>query len=143
MEQRWRQYCGGDAPRLHIQTTTERVQGLHATKHWVSSRQNAGAITIPPDLSGADPQLINAASKSITRVVSNLGKDSGSRFGCGLSRDRCWITWHGENLLWLPAGFRPSCSGVSGSTVVIGCNTGRVVITSFSPRKLSGFKSPR
>jgi hypothetical protein len=54
------------------------------------------------------------------------------RFGYGFSRDRYWITWHGYNLLWLPAEFRPGESAVSGHTVVIGCNSGRVIIIRFN-----------
>jgi hypothetical protein len=34
-------------------------------------------------------------------------------------------------LLWLPAEFRPDQSAVSGSTVVIGCSTGRVIFIRF------------
>jgi WD40 repeat protein len=48
-------------------------------------------------------------------------------FGYGLSEDQCWLTLNGENLLWLPADARPSCSAVFGANVVIGCSIGRVI----------------
>ncbi|KAL7796140.1 hypothetical protein V8C37DRAFT_23337 [Trichoderma ceciliae] len=52
--------------------------------------------------------------------------------GYGFSRDRCWITWNGNNLLWLPVEYRPSCSAVSKSTVAVGCHSGRVLVIAFS-----------
>ncbi|KAH8778798.1 vegetative incompatibility protein HET-E-1 [Diaporthe sp. PMI_573] len=57
---------------------------------------------------------------------------NGHRVGYGFSRDRSWITWHGHNLLWLPAEFRPDMSAVSGCTVVIGCSSGRVIFIRLS-----------
>ncbi|KAL6406380.1 vegetative incompatibility protein HET-E-1 [Ilyonectria robusta] len=51
--------------------------------------------------------------------------------GLGISEDGCWIIWQRNRLFWLPVPFRPHCSKVSGSTVVIGCNSGRVIIISF------------
>ncbi|KAL7904007.1 hypothetical protein GGI35DRAFT_248894 [Trichoderma velutinum] len=52
--------------------------------------------------------------------------------GYGLSRDRCWITWNGNNLLWLPVEYRPFYSAVNDSTVALGCHTGRVLVMAFS-----------
>ncbi|KAH7113566.1 hypothetical protein EDB81DRAFT_824500 [Dactylonectria macrodidyma] len=51
--------------------------------------------------------------------------------GIGISGDRCWIMWQKKRLLWLPASFRLSCSKVSGLSVIIGCNSGRVIIMRF------------
>ena len=56
---------------------------------------------------------------------------NGHRFGNSLSLDRSKITWHGRNLLWLPAEFRPGRSAVSGCMVVIGCSWGRVIFFRF------------
>ena len=69
------------------------------------------------------------------------GNDHGNgqyddRFGCGFSTDRCWVTWHGKNLLWLPAEFRPASSAVAASTIVIGGSSGRVVLIGFSLNEL-------
>lgn len=47
-----------------------------------------------------------------------------------------WATWNGENPLWLPVDFRPQCSAISGSTVLLGCTSGRVVVIRFSSQKL-------
>ncbi|CAI7613168.1 unnamed protein product [Penicillium pancosmium] len=53
--------------------------------------------------------------------------------GYGLNDDRTWITYKGENLLWLPSECRPtvfSSSPIS-SNMAIGCPSGRVLIFSF------------
>ena len=60
-----------------------------------------------------------------------------SKHSYGLSSDRSWITWDGRNVLWLPSEYRPvnypsSSFTVSGSTMVIGCQSGRVIIIRFS-----------
>ncbi|OAQ64205.2 WD-repeat protein [Pochonia chlamydosporia 170] len=55
-----------------------------------------------------------------------------------ISKDEGWITFDGENVLWLPVERRPYCAdrsvAVSESTVVIGCGSGRVLIFGLSPR---------
>jgi len=52
--------------------------------------------------------------------------------GYGLSRSGTWITYQGENLLWLPPEYRPSSSAISGMAMSIGCPSGRVLIFTFS-----------
>ncbi|OWT42589.1 vegetative incompatibility protein HET-E-1 [Pochonia chlamydosporia 170] len=54
--------------------------------------------------------------------------------GYGISLGKPWVTFNGENILWLPMDFRPTCSAVSESTVVIGCNSGRVLVLDLSNR---------
>ena len=48
--------------------------------------------------------------------------------GLALSADDIWITYDSENLVWLPSKYRPSCSAVSGKTIGIGVESGRVCI---------------
>ncbi|KAF2196888.1 hypothetical protein GQ43DRAFT_425678 [Delitschia confertaspora ATCC 74209] len=45
-----------------------------------------------------------------------------------ISSDRVWIRHNSENLLWLPSGYRPSCSVVSEKTIGIGLHNGGVWI---------------
>ncbi|KAJ5628246.1 WD40-repeat-containing domain protein [Penicillium lividum] len=57
------------------------------------------------------------------------------RVGYGLKHDSCWITFEGKDLLWLPPEYRPvnsSLTAISGTTVAIGCSSGRVLILEFS-----------
>jgi WD40 repeat protein len=55
--------------------------------------------------------------------------------GYGLNANHAWITWNGDNVLWLPSEYRPSCSAVVSSTIVIGCPSGRVLTIGFSFNK--------
>src|SRR5579859_545216 len=52
--------------------------------------------------------------------------------GYGLSSNRAWITWRGQNLLWLPSGYRPGMFVISGATVGIGCSNRRIIVIYFS-----------
>src|SRR5436305_5426382 len=91
-----------------------------------------GAITIH-ELPLVGQATANEASAA--QVVTELTK--GHRFGYGFSPDRCWITWHGHNLLWLLFEFRPGKSAVSGCTVVIGRNSGRVIFIRFNTEAIN------
>jgi WD40 repeat protein len=54
------------------------------------------------------------------------------RTGYGISIDKCWVTFNGENILWLPVEFRPASSTISGSTIAIGCHSGIVIMLELS-----------
>lgn len=64
--------------------------------------------------------------------VSQTADDTRPQYqGAGVSIDRAWITYKGENVLWLPSEYRPSCSTVSEKSVSIGVGSGKVWICSF------------
>ncbi|KAL8366656.1 hypothetical protein RB595_010495 [Gaeumannomyces hyphopodioides] len=48
--------------------------------------------------------------------------------GIGISADRTWITWNGQNLLWLPSKYRPLYSATTRFTIALGCSSGRVLL---------------
>ncbi|KAH6952483.1 WD40-repeat-containing domain protein, partial [Ilyonectria sp. MPI-CAGE-AT-0026] len=50
----------------------------------------------------------------------------------GMKCQTSWITWYGRDVLWLPVECRGGQFAISGSSVVIGCNSGRVVVLTFS-----------
>ncbi|KAF3215340.1 hypothetical protein TWF191_009319 [Orbilia oligospora] len=55
--------------------------------------------------------------------------------GYGLSKDRDWITWNGKDVLWLPVEYRSEYDDeyiVSEDAIAIGCQSGRVLILTFS-----------
>jgi WD40 repeat protein len=60
--------------------------------------------------------------------TSSRGLSSKSRKGLGVSGS--WVLWNGQNLLWLPPDFRATTSVISytGSTLAIGCQSGKVFI---------------
>ncbi|KAH7187153.1 hypothetical protein DER44DRAFT_680937 [Fusarium oxysporum] len=67
-----------------------------------------------------------------------------ARLGFGINRDNTWITAGGPNgrkALWLPPDFRSAASATltqpSGSVLVIGCPSGRVVIMGFRESSFS------
>ncbi|KAJ5346235.1 HET-domain-containing protein [Penicillium brevicompactum] len=63
--------------------------------------------------------------------------------GYGLSDDRIWVTYKGENFLWLPSEYRTVvCSSSTipstiPSNMAISCSSGRVLIFNFSKETLS------
>jgi WD40 repeat protein len=46
--------------------------------------------------------------------------------GIGLSPDSIWIKHNGENMLWIPSEYRPSCSSISETVIGVGNGSGRV-----------------
>ncbi|OJJ98484.1 hypothetical protein ASPACDRAFT_1881866 [Aspergillus aculeatus ATCC 16872] len=69
-----------------------------------------------------------------------ISRSAGAVVGYGISFDNSWITWNGDNLLWLPWQYRPrlkSCMRNSGATVAIACWSGRVIFLSFAENPLS------
>jgi hypothetical protein len=57
--------------------------------------------------------------------------------GIGVRHDYSWITWNNHNVLRLPAALDARRSAISGSTVAIGCGSGRVIIIRLSSEELS------
>jgi WD40 repeat protein len=55
-----------------------------------------------------------------------------NQIGYGLSSDGSWITWNGQNVLWLPQVFRASSSDIFQETVCVGCQSGRLRSIRFS-----------
>jgi WD40 repeat protein len=68
-------------------------------------------------------------------AVNSAEKPGG--YGCVLNADQSWIIWHRQNGLELPPEYRPSSSAVSasGSSIAIGCSSGRVLVMKFSSRR--------
>ncbi|KAK7587973.1 hypothetical protein V3481_010660 [Fusarium oxysporum f. sp. vasinfectum] len=56
--------------------------------------------------------------------------------GLRVNDQASWITLNGQDLLWLPVECRNGKWAVFGSSVVIGCTSGRVVILAFCPSDL-------
>jgi WD40 repeat protein len=51
--------------------------------------------------------------------------------GFALSKDSRWVTWRGNKILWLPSSVHPSNWLIRGSTVAIGCTSGKVIVMRF------------
>ncbi|KAH6883569.1 WD40-repeat-containing domain protein, partial [Thelonectria olida] len=68
----------------------------------------------------------------IDTLLSEASLRDVSRYGYGISADGLWIEKDKKGLLWLPPDYRPLSSAVAGSTVAIGCRSGRVLVMQFS-----------
>ena len=83
-----------------------------------------------------DAGTIDLAMRStLYAVPPTTATENLCRQGYGISWDGIWITRSSENWLWLPPGYRPYCSAIAASTIVIGCASGRVEFMTFSADK--------
>ncbi|KAL6406257.1 hypothetical protein AUP68_10427 [Ilyonectria robusta] len=99
----------------------QEVTGIYSS-HLQFDPQNSCLLTDAGAISLKSPILLpGSTNMSFTHCLS----------GIGMSEDRCWIMWKEKRLLWLPAPFRPQCLTVSGSSVILGCNSGRVIFMRF------------
>jgi hypothetical protein len=109
-----------------------------------SEEASAGALA----RARAEARVETRSSTSQPRLESQPQSPSQAeapRFrGCGLNPNKSWITWNGNNVLWLPPDYRPSASAASAilpsipssvllsttATVALGCSSGRVLVFS-------------
>ncbi|KAH6637226.1 hypothetical protein F5144DRAFT_569983 [Chaetomium tenue] len=99
-----------------------------------------------------------------TRILSNFGflavngqsatfmllpndttpEEQCQRLGFGIDKDKSWVTWGSDRVLWLPPEYRPDSVAVlpaepskrlQASLIVLGCYSGRVVFLRFSGQK--------
>ena len=77
----------------------------------------------------------------LTLPISSQEGGKSDRKGLGISGP--WVIWNNQNLLWLPPGFRGHNSDISytGSTLAIGCPTGRVFVIGVSMNILRSYYS--
>ena len=78
--------------------------------------------------------LWDISSNSNTALVATALEEP-QYHGYGLNADQAWITWNGQNVLWLLLEYRPSCSAIASNTIIIGCPSGRVLTINFSFNK--------
>lgn len=71
------------------------------------------------------------AAYAINGDILGATQLSAEVIGIGFTEN--WITWNERKMLWLPAEFRPICLSVSGTTIVLGTASGKVVIVGLSP----------
>ncbi|KAI8648966.1 Vegetative incompatibility protein HET-E-1 [Fusarium keratoplasticum] len=83
---------------------------------------DVGLLTL--DLPALPSIIDNPSTKATLRDVRHSG--------WGVSTDGVWIVKDGKGMLWLPPEYRVSKSAVVGSTIAIGCRSGRVLVMKFS-----------
>ncbi|UKZ53220.1 hypothetical protein TrVGV298_007012 [Trichoderma virens] len=57
------------------------------------------------------PDSNPAQGQDQRRLIAN-DAEKANHVSYGLSADKCWITWNGHNLLWLPPEYQPSTSAI-------------------------------
>ena len=85
-------------------------------------RTDAGVFELKPNAPAID---LVACSHSVPQAS-----------GYGLNDGETWITYQGQDLLWLPPEYRPSASAILGASLVLGCSSGRVLFLKF-PESIS------
>ncbi|KAH7196285.1 WD40-repeat-containing domain protein, partial [Fusarium oxysporum] len=87
-------------------------------------------------LLSTDIGLLNLDLPVLPPAIDNGSTDatlqSVRHSGWGISTDIIWIVKDGKRMLWLPPEYRVMKSAVVGSTVAIGCRSGRVLVMKFS-----------
>ncbi|KAK3305099.1 WD40-repeat-containing domain protein, partial [Chaetomium strumarium] len=91
-----------------------------------------------PDLVHTELGIFDLKTVGICTAFDPTSTDRSSpvAIGYGLSSNGTWITYKGENLLWLPPEYRPSSSAISGTAVSIGCSLGRILFFIFTDSNL-------
>ncbi|KAL7936753.1 WD40 repeat-like protein [Trichoderma chlorosporum] len=65
--------------------------------------------------SAADAQAISLSTNSAQdqdEYQEFVEAERTDYFGYGISRDKCWITWNGRGILWVPPEYRPTKTSV-------------------------------
>ncbi|KAH6959986.1 hypothetical protein BKA56DRAFT_500329, partial [Ilyonectria sp. MPI-CAGE-AT-0026] len=113
----WDTATGACVQTLNIGTPITHLSFDPMTNSCLSTDTGVLNLGLP---SGIDTQLTEASFRDV------------SHCGYGVSTDSIWIVKDGQSMLWLPPEYRASSSAVAGSTVAIGCRSGRVLVMQFS-----------
>jgi hypothetical protein len=90
----------------------------------ISSRLSTNIGLLNFDLPALAPAIDSQTTEAASQGVSHSSY--------GMSTDGVWIVNDEQRLLWLPPEHRAAESAVAGSTVAIGCRSGRVLVMKFS-----------
>ncbi|OAQ62527.1 g-protein beta wd-40 repeats containing [Purpureocillium lilacinum] len=113
----WRVATGECLQTLHVGFASLRLSFEYCSTRLLTDR---GVVATQVETSGCSP----------TDPIANASAVVFSSFG--ISEDRTWIMWNGNNVFWLPKEYRPSASAISGSNIAIGSAKGCVILIGFS-----------
>lgn len=117
----WDGKSGACVISCDIDTTIQRLSFDPITSRLVTDR---GFISIE-----------DAEFAFLSPATAACGFHDLRHFGYHTCSGGSWITWNGENVLFLPEGSQPRCFGVFQETVFVGCSSGRVWSIDFSSTK--------
>ncbi|KAK4032874.1 WD40-repeat-containing domain protein [Parachaetomium inaequale] len=78
------------------------------------------------------PAALPSKALDVTSAIHIPSPPSLQYIRYGLNSNGTWITYRGENILWLPPEYRPRSSAISGTALALGCSSGRVWTVVFS-----------
>ncbi|CEF76054.1 hypothetical protein FGSG_10601 [Fusarium graminearum PH-1] len=119
-------YNGGTLEVLHVPT------GLR--NHSKKLKLRIGDLSF--DSNGTDLKT-NVGVFSLS-LVDVKGQQEGEqeirmrRLGYGISSDKTWILKDEQKILWIPEKYRPNVSAMSGSTLLLGSDSGQIQRIAFS-----------
>jgi hypothetical protein len=90
-------------------------------------RVEAEQLYPQPEINGIPLAFLPVSARLNPSALALLGRTRHPTDGS----KRTWITWDGNNLLWLPPEYRPGEFAVKGNYVGIGCGSGVVYILNF------------
>ncbi|KAI0126350.1 vegetative incompatibility protein HET-E-1 [Xylariales sp. AK1849] len=116
----WDAGTGERQQKIDIGTTSYSLKFDINNKHILT---DAGTFAIHKPSNTLPVRSSQAQPFAPDSAVSNIECVS-----YGISQDQYWITLDRRMMLWLPPAYRPIRSAIRGSTIVIGCSSGRVLI---------------
>ncbi|KAJ5752758.1 hypothetical protein N7520_009675 [Penicillium odoratum] len=127
----WDAHTGACLQTVEIGSAVSNLS-FDATGSCLHSDTGNIALRDPP--TPAPTISIEGAASELQSLSASQPPQTPEYRGYGISSDSLWITWHSQNWLWLPPMYRPVCSAVgqSGSALVLGCHSGRVLIFRFA-----------
>ncbi|WYZ44541.1 hypothetical protein EsH8_VII_000977 [Colletotrichum jinshuiense] len=106
---------------LRTLNTDQRLGNISLSKNGLQLYTTIGAF-----------DLEETSAESAALLLPTGTSEMPQFYGYAVSVDNIWITRNSVNLLWLPPEYRPGQWTVAGSTVAIGCTSGRVLVFRFS-----------
>jgi WD40 repeat protein len=107
--------------RLWDAETGALQQTLKGHSGWVS------AVAFSPD----GQRLITDQGSIDLGTPFSISNQTMPKSLYSLDKDKIWIMWKGQNVLWLPLEYRPVCYMFQDNVLAIGCSSGRVTIIRF------------
>ncbi|KAK7570369.1 hypothetical protein V3481_019549 [Fusarium oxysporum f. sp. vasinfectum] len=122
--------------------TVASASGDKTVRIWITSRGTCkdvisldslpDILSFTPDDSGivTSTGILNFSGDSLSSAKLSTLSQPSVVSGLGL-RDETWVTMGGRDLLWLPTECREGITTVAADTIVIGCESGRVIVLGF------------
>jgi WD40 repeat protein len=111
----------------------------HVCEHVIHQRQITRQLYFEAGDDGlvTDAGVISIIEESILSANASILSIPPPDLDLSINGNVSWIAYCGKEFFWLPAECRHGTTAISEKSVVIGCQSGRVVILTFSSDELS------